>query len=103
MPAQFWEFEVETDEDYKCVIETGSGFLSDYWGSVLKVAEGCFIVNGTPSLPDIRNKLSPISNLIAMLESSEFVYHHEAEVHKMIAIEIEQCKKSIAYLSGNGA
>ena len=45
MPAQFWKFEVETDEDYKCVITTGSGALSDYWQSVLKVAEGCFVVN----------------------------------------------------------
>jgi len=45
MPAQFWQFEVETDEDYKCVIKTGSGALSDYWQSVLKVAEGCFVVN----------------------------------------------------------
>jgi hypothetical protein len=45
MPAQFWKFEVETDEDYKCVIKTGSGALSDYWQSVLKVAEGCFVVN----------------------------------------------------------
>ena len=45
VPAQFWEFEVETDEDYKCVIRTGSGALSDYWQSVLKVAEGCFVVN----------------------------------------------------------
>jgi len=45
MPAQFWEFEVETDEDYKCVIRTGSGSLFDYWQSVLKVAEGCFVVS----------------------------------------------------------
>lgn len=45
MPAQFWIFEVETDEDYKCVIRTGSGALSDYWQAVLKVAEGCFVVN----------------------------------------------------------
>lgn len=43
-PAQFWEFEVETDEGYKCTIKTGSGSLSDYWPSVLKVAEDCFVV-----------------------------------------------------------
>ena len=43
-PAQFWEFEVETDENYKFIISTGSGALSDYWTSVLKVAEGCFVV-----------------------------------------------------------
>lgn len=45
MPAQFWKFEVETDEDYKCIIRTGSGTLSDYWNSVIKVAEGRFVVN----------------------------------------------------------
>ena len=55
----------------------------------------------TLSLPDIRNKLSPISNLIALLESSEFMYHNETEVHNIIVQEIEQCKKSIEYLSGN--
>lgn len=41
-PGQTWEFEVETDEDYKCIIKTGSGPLSDYWDSVLLVAEGRF-------------------------------------------------------------
>lgn len=44
MPAQFWKFEIETDEDYKYVIRTGSGALSDYWNSVIKVAEGMFVV-----------------------------------------------------------
>jgi hypothetical protein len=44
LPAQFWEFEVETDEGYQCVITTGSGSLTDYWGSVYKVANGCFVV-----------------------------------------------------------
>ena len=41
MPAQFWEFEIETDEDYKCVVATGSGTLSNYWQSILLIAEGC--------------------------------------------------------------
>ena len=45
MPAQFWQFEVETDEGGKYNIETGSGSLSDYWDSVLKIAEGMFVVN----------------------------------------------------------
>lgn len=45
MPAQFWEFEVETDEGKNWLIETGSGALSDYWESVMKVAEGCFVVS----------------------------------------------------------
>jgi hypothetical protein len=54
------------------------------------------------SLPDIRNKLSPITNLIAMLESSQFMYHDNPEIHKLMEEEIKQCKVSIAYLS-NGA
>ena len=45
MPAQFWKFEVETDEDHKFIIKTGSGSLSDFWESVMKVAEGMFVVN----------------------------------------------------------
>lgn len=45
MPAQFWQFEVETDEGHKFNIETGSGSLSDYWDSVMKVAESMFVVN----------------------------------------------------------
>ena len=53
------------------------------------------------SLPDIRNKLSPIKNLIAMLENG--LVKGTIEVHPLIQQEIEQCKKSIAYLSGNGA
>lgn len=51
------------------------------------------------SLPDIRNKLSPIKNLIAMIESSEYVYHHDPEINSLIVREIEECKKSIEYLS----
>lgn len=47
LPAQFWEFEVETDENYKFSIGTGSGLLSDYWDSVILVAEGCFVVKKT--------------------------------------------------------
>lgn len=45
MPAQFWQFEVETDEGNKFNIETGSGSLSNYWDSVIKVAEDMFVVN----------------------------------------------------------
>ena len=44
-PAQFWQFEVETDGNKKFNIRTGSGSLSDYWESVIKVAEGCFVMN----------------------------------------------------------
>ena len=53
------------------------------------------------SLPDIRNKLSPFKNLIAMLENG--LMKGTIEVHPYIQKEIEQCKKSIAYLSGNEA
>lgn len=45
MPAQFWRFEIETDEDKKFEVSTGSGAMSDYWSSVLKVAEGMLVVN----------------------------------------------------------
>jgi hypothetical protein len=51
------------------------------------------------SLPDIRNKLSPFKNLIAMLENG--LMKGTIEVHSYIQKEMEQCKKSIAYLSGN--
>jgi hypothetical protein len=44
LPAQCWSFEVETDEDDRFEIETGSGCLSLYWDSVMKVAEGMFVV-----------------------------------------------------------
>ncbi len=53
------------------------------------------------SLPDIRNKLSPIKNLIAMLENG--LVKGNVEMHELVLKEIEACKKSIAYLSGNGA
>ena len=53
------------------------------------------------SLPDIRNKLSPIKNLIAMLNNG--LMKGTIEVHPLIEKEIEQCKKSITYLSGNEA
>lgn len=53
------------------------------------------------SLPDIRNKLSPIKNLIAMLENG--LIKGNVEIHDLIIKEIEACKESIAYLSGNVA
>ena len=53
------------------------------------------------SLPDIRNKLSPIKNLIAMLENG--LVKGNVEMHDLVLKEIEACKESIAYLSGNGA
>ena len=53
------------------------------------------------SLRDIRNKLSPITNLITILENG--LVKGNVEMHDLVLKEIEQCKKSIAYLSGNEA
>ena len=61
----------------------------------------CNIHDVRLSLPDIRNKLSPFKNLIAMLENG--LMKGTIEVHPYIQKEMEQCKKSIAYLSGNEA
>lgn len=44
MPAQFWQFIIETDEGRKFEATTGSGSLSDYWPSILKIAEGMLVV-----------------------------------------------------------
>ena len=49
-------------------------------------------------LPDIRNKLSPMANLIAMLENG--LVKGNIEMHDLVLKEIEQCKKNIEYLSG---
>ena len=51
------------------------------------------------TVPDIRNKLSPIKNLIAMLENG--LVKGDIEMHYLVLKEIEQCKKNIAYLSGD--
>lgn len=52
------------------------------------------IVSKRPfTIEDIRNKLSPMSNLIALLESDN------PKAKRFIADEIEQCKFSIKYLS----
>ena len=40
MPAQFWRFEITTEENKNFEVNTGSGCLSDYWDGVLKIAEG---------------------------------------------------------------
>ena len=61
----------------------------------------CNIHDVRLSLPDIRNKLTPFKNLIAMLENG--LMKGTIEVHPYIQKEMEQCKKSIAYLSGNEA
>ena len=44
------------------------------------------------TIPDIRNKLTPVVNLLALLQCDEMV-------DEFIPKEIEQCKKSINYLA----
>lgn len=46
---------------------------------------------------DIRNKLTPMSNLITMLENG--LINADIETHKLVQQEIKQCKISIEYLS----
>lgn len=46
------------------------------------------------SIPDIRNKLSPFKNLIAMIEGCK-IKHSDERINRMIKQEIENCKKSI--------
>ncbi len=50
-------------------------------------------------LPDIRNKLSPLKNLISMIENG--LVKGNVEIYDLVLKEIEQCKKSIEYLSQN--
>ena len=49
------------------------------------------------SLPDIRNKLTPFQNLIAMLDNG--LIHGTIQFHQLLAKEIEECKRSITYLT----
>ncbi len=44
MPAQFWRFEITTDEDKKYEISTGSGLLSNYFKTAIMVAEGMLTI-----------------------------------------------------------
>lgn len=44
-PAQIWRFEIETVEEEKFMVQAGSGSLSEYWGHIMKVVDGCFIVD----------------------------------------------------------
>jgi hypothetical protein len=46
MPAQFWKFEIQTDENKIYILETGSGTLSEYWKTVELVATGMLVLNG---------------------------------------------------------
>jgi hypothetical protein len=40
LPAQFWEFHVNSTEDESTVLTTGSGCLDDFWPTVLLFASG---------------------------------------------------------------
>ena len=51
------------------------------------------------SLPNIRNKLTPFQNLIAMLDNG--LIHGTIQFHQLLAKEIEECKRSITYLTGD--
>ena len=61
-------------------------------------------VPGVFTQPDVRNKLTPITNLIALVEngflSGPVEKHLVQAIREQMTQEIEQCKKSIAYLSG---
>jgi hypothetical protein len=52
MPAQFWRFDITTEDGFKYMLTTGSGILSDYWEIALKVAEGMVAIERTNELPD---------------------------------------------------
>jgi hypothetical protein len=56
------------------------------------------------SLPiaDIRNKLTPVKNMITMLESSTCSYHQDKKVNGLIKKEMKQSKKSVDYLASGG-
>lgn len=48
---------------------------------------------------DIRNKLTPISNLVAMLEDGIILNINDLDISNMLEREVSQVKKSIEYLS----
>lgn len=40
LPAQFWRFEITTEEGLIFNINTGSGFLYEFWPSIVLIADG---------------------------------------------------------------
>lgn len=48
---------------------------------------------------DVRNKLTPFKNLIALLKESNPIYHTDERIQDLIEKEISQCEKNIQYLS----
>ena len=81
-------YEGELDEDFDWDVIDQEFIKNGIYGS-----------NENLTFPDIRNKLSPISNLIAMLEHQ--IINNGLKIDPIILDEMEQCKKSIEYLSGN--
>ena len=71
--------------------QTEWSFFMDGWksqkGSVEKIGE------------DIRNKLTPMKNLIGILEDSQLMYHDKTDIHLLAEQELKQAKESIEYLS----
>lgn len=61
--------------------------------NLLQIIKGSYVFTSE----DIRNKLSPIKNLITMFEHG--LIKVNIDTHNLILKEIEQCKKSIDYLS----
>ena len=51
------------------------------------------------SIPDIRNKLGPISNLLAIVDNEKLLFFENVETKNLIVSEIKNCKTSIKYLS----
>lgn len=56
-----------------------------------------FVASDLLSKDDVRNKLSPIKNLLSLLDDVEI--NCDAELKKLIKLEIIQCEESIKYLS----
>ncbi len=55
-------------------------------------------IEDVKTLPDIRNKLTPIKNLIKMIENE---LESGVDINPLIIEEMENCNKSILYLSDN--
>lgn len=49
--------------------------------------------------PDIRNKLTPVKNLIAMLEDLKIISKYDGKGRHLVLDEIEQAKISLQYLT----
>ncbi len=50
-------------------------------------------------IADIKNKLTPVKNLCALLKESELMYDLDVKKHKLIEKEIEQVLKTVEYLN----